>query len=573
MRRPRILILLIAAAVRLSTWTKVFTAGRTFIDGPDGYYHLRRAFLAMQQWPRVPSTDSFMSVPAGGRISWPPLFDGLLATLAMPWRSSPFVALERIGALLPPILGVLQVALIMALTAKIATRRAAIAAGFVAALLPSVVRYTLVGALDHDPFFECALLLALLGIASDRIGATAAGLTLAVLGWTGSIVGIFIVIVAACVRKTGRTLFVASMIAGVVVLPFVIMSPWPGATFEGLSWLHETALMFAALAGALLMRRAIAIAIPLAALLALLPISVVPAVRGFFYAAGDAAILKGVAEAQPLLFLFGRFDLWPALIRFGFLPLLAIVIVRRRENALVTSWVAITFALALMHSRFSYSAASALAVAAGIAIDQLWGQTRVSVLHAIAFAPMLIAYAPVPGFEAFNFYERTNPFVESGAPAACDFLRRCEPEDPALRDAAQQPAWSVMAPWYHGHWIMWSGQRATVISPMLSVGQPAFNDGMRFFVEPDETSALEILKRHRVRYVLVVPDLRDLTSNATMIGARPPRDIRTAMHVVPVRLAFWGPNGAKAFGDTYPPLPFVEVWRSSVMRIYKFEPR
>jgi len=465
-----------AVAIRLSLWWKVFANGHTWIDGPDGYYHLRRAFLTMQHWPRVPSTDSFMSVPGVGRISWSPLFDGLLATLAMPWSASPFVALERIGALLPPILGVIQVLLIMAVTSALSTRRAAIAAGFVAALLPSLVRYTLVGALDHDPFFECALLLALWGIASaPKRGstiATAAGLTLAILGWAGAIVGIGIVAVAALfARDAGRTLFFGSMITGIIILPFVATSAWQGATFEGLSWLHETALMSAALVGAFLARSdrriVIAATVPLLAVLVLLPISVIPSVWGFFYAVGEAPILKGVAEAQPLLFLFGRFNLWPALIRFGFLPLLALVISRRRENAFVISWAAITFGLTLGHSRFSYSAASALAVAAGIAIDELLAEfprERVAVACSVLFAPMLLAYVPMPGFQCYNFYTRPNPIVASGAPEMCDFLRRSACEDPALRNPSAAPPWSVMSPWYHGNWIMWVGQRATVIS-------------------------------------------------------------------------------------------------------------
>src|SRR5581483_6452057 len=302
------------------------------------------------------------------------------------------------------------------------------------------------------------------------------------------------------------------------------------------------------------------------------------------YAGGHAPIFAGVAETQPLLFLFGRFDLWPALIRFGFLPLLAVVALRRKAQLPLATWCIVALGLALLHSRFSYTAATPLCIAAGIAVDELLAahsRIRVAIMSALMIAPTLIAYLPIPGFAAFNFYERTTPILSSAAPGACDFLRSVAAEDPALRNPYVQPAWSVLAPWYHGHWIMWIGQRATVINPMLSVGQPAFDDGMRFFVRAGESNAMEIVQRHHVRYVVVTPDLASLPTQAAMIGSEPPQDLREAMHVLPMHLAYWGASEVRAFGDTYPALPFDEVWRSRevrpgpfglvpLMRVYRF---
>src|SRR2546428_2646041 len=322
-RRVLIAVIVLGFALRLSVWPRVFSSGHVYLDGPDGYYHLRRAAMTMQHWPLVPQFDPAINYPAGGTISWPPLFDGLLATLALPFRSDH--ALEVIGALLPAFLGALQLIALYMVVHSLRGRRAALVAVIVAAILPAVVRYTLLGNLDHDPFFSLCLLIALLGVARENAWLIAAGLTCAVLGWAGAVVGVAIVTIVFLVAgERSRALAIGSTIAAVVVLPFVIVSAWRGATFEGLSWLHVGALAVAGLLGSLVARlRALAI-VHAIALLVLAPICIRPFIAGARYAAGDAPILAMVAEAQPLLKLFGTFDIRPILIRFGFLPLLAI---------------------------------------------------------------------------------------------------------------------------------------------------------------------------------------------------------------------------------------------------------
>jgi len=77
-----IVVSLIAAALRLGTWSSVFTASGITLDGTDGYYHLRRAWLTMMDWPWVPQFDHLMNVPDGAPLVWAPLYDFLLATMA-----------------------------------------------------------------------------------------------------------------------------------------------------------------------------------------------------------------------------------------------------------------------------------------------------------------------------------------------------------------------------------------------------------------------------------------------------------------------------------------------------------
>src|SRR5438093_5791780 len=489
-RRVLIAVIVLGFALRLSVWPRVFSSGHVYLDGPDGYYHLRRAAMTMQHWPLVPQFDPAINYPAGGMISWPPLFDGLLATLALPFRSDH--ALEVIGALLPAFLGALQLIALYMVVHSLRGRRAALVAVIVAAILPAVVRYTLLGNLDHDPFFSLCLLIALLGVARENAWLIAAGLTCAVLGWAGAVVGVAIVTIVFLVAgERSRALAIGSTIAAVVVLPFVIVSAWRGATFEGLSWLHVGALAVAGLLGSLVARlRTLAIVHGIA-LLVLAPICIRPFIAGARYAAGDAPILAMVAEAQPLLKLFGTFDVRPMLIRFGFLPLLVIGVAalklrdretpRPRDFIFVAPWVAITFVLALLHSRFSFDAGLALAAFAGIAFDAIKPK-----ILAIALLPILPAYIPLPTLEGFNFYLRPNALRDYQMDGICSWLR-------------SRPPGAVLAPWSFGHWIVWIAKKPVVIGPMLSVGQSEFVDGLRFFFLEDPAASQRFAKSHGVR--------------------------------------------------------------------------
>jgi dolichyl-diphosphooligosaccharide--protein glycosyltransferase len=552
-RRILIAVIAIGFALRLSVWPRIFSGGRVTLDGTDAYYHLRRAAMTLQQWPIVPQFDPAINYPSGGMISWPPLFDGLLATLALPFRSDR--ALEIIGAFLPPVLGALQLIVLYMLVHSLRNRRTALAAVAIAAILPAVVRYTLLGDLDHDPFFTLCLLLSLLGIARENSVLIAIGLACGVLGWTGAIVQVAIVTaVVIFLRRPGaaRALGIGATAAAMVVLPFVIVSAWRGATFEGLSWLHVFALTAAGLFGCAVSRlRGLAVANGVAVLV-LAPICIRPFLAGTAYAAGDAPILAMVAEAQPLLRLFGAFDVWPMLIRFGLLPFLAIGLVilrlrdretpRPRDLVFIAPWAIITLTLAFLHSRFSFDAGMALAALGGIAFDAV----KPAVL-AIALLPTLPAYVPIPSLEGFNFYLRPNALREYQMDRICRWLRA-------------RPPGAVLAPWSFGHWIVWLAKKPVVIGPMLSVGQSEFATGLRWFFIEDPAEGQRFLASHGVRYVMVAPEFDSIAARARVAGLDPSRyrDPRVYAQTIGARLTFIGPFDG-----------FREVLRSPLVRVYE----
>ena len=263
-----IVVSLIAAALRLGTWSSVFTASGITLDGTDGYYHLRRAWLTLMDWPWVPQFDHLMNVPEGAPLVWAPLYDFLLATMAKVLPGGPESAVELAGAVLPPVLGVLQILVLAVLLRRLAGRRTAILGAALAAFLPGAVRFTLLGASDHDPLIELAAL-GVLAAMAGALGRTesdpmpvgrssieaALWLSALMLTWPGAIIhsGLFIVVgvsstAAAGWRsesssRLGKSLALGGLGAALIVLPFVLGSVWTssaGASCEacpGFSWL------------------------------------------------------------------------------------------------------------------------------------------------------------------------------------------------------------------------------------------------------------------------------------------------------------------------------------------------
>jgi hypothetical protein len=387
--------------------------------------------------------------------------------------------------------------------------------------------------------------IALLAIAAGswsrrrRVAILTLALTVQLLGWTGALIGVAIATAFALLHseEASRVLAFAALMAGVIITPFVATSVWSVATFEGLSWLHVAVLAGAALAGALRARIVPLIVVSALVVITLAPASIVPLIHGTLYAAGDAPILTMVEETQPLLHLFGVFDLRPMLIRLGLLPLLAVVIVatwmvrrRGRDTMPVAGWLLITVTLALLHSRFSFDAAVALAAFAGLAFDELAATAQRSALMAVSFVallPCVASYASVPTLQGYDFYSRENPLRETDMDSVTDWLH-------------SRPAGAVLAPWSFGHWILWRAEKPVVISPMLSVGQSEFEAGMRWFFLDDDAAARRTLDAWRVRYVIVTPELAtiDLRKRVARINIPDALYLRT----VAARLTFsWAP--------------------------------
>jgi len=602
-RRPALLaICLLALLLRLGSLPQVLGGGRVLLDGTDGYYHLRRALLTLADWPHVPQRDPFLGPPAGGLVQWGPLFDLTLATLARVWPADPVTALEAVGVRLPVLLGLGQVLVAAALARRLAGGRAGLVAAFLAAILPAAVRYTLLGALDHDPAVELLLLLALLasvlpltgGRRSVAVALAAASLAALPLTWTGSelhlaLLGLALVGAALgagfpAVARSATVVAVGALVAAAVVAPFAAASVWselPGVGFAGLSWLHVAVLAglsagaaaLAWLGRSTLERRerlaaAACAVLSLVALAVLLPRTAAPLLAGIGYAGRQDPFVARAAESRPLLTLLGPFDVGPALVRLSALPLLLpLFLVRarpRRELAtgLTGAWCLGAVALALVQARYAHTAALALAVLGGIVWERSSGRAA-RLAFAAALLPCVAAFLPVPGLAGLRLYGRLDDLVTTGMAEVTPFLAAAAPPPAGWTDPRGEATGAVLAPWGWGHWIEWQGRRPTVTSPLGPYGNPeTFRDGLRFWLLDDEDAARDLLARHSVRWV-VAPTAPQPPWELAVLAKDDPRPWRRD-------LAQGAPRFVRTFGArlawSRPPSFLREVYRTSASR-------
>jgi asparagine N-glycosylation enzyme membrane subunit Stt3 len=145
-------VLALAAIVRAVRWREVLWGDAVVPFDGDSLYHLRRS-LDVAAGRGLPTFDPAVNWPYGGPVPWAPGFDllgGAAAFLAE--RASPGAGALAV-AWLPAALGVVAVALAMALAARaapVAERApAALSAGLLAALVPQAVYASRVGQTDH----------------------------------------------------------------------------------------------------------------------------------------------------------------------------------------------------------------------------------------------------------------------------------------------------------------------------------------------------------------------------------------------------------------------------------------
>jgi dolichyl-diphosphooligosaccharide--protein glycosyltransferase len=611
--------------LRLGTWPQVFVGGRIWLDGPDSYYHLRRAWLTLQNWPHAPQTDMLIGVPNGGPISWPPVFDLLLATAALPWRSAPAATLEQAGAFLPPLLGMLEILLLYLLVRRLFGPIAAGWAALVAAILPGVSRYSLLGALDHDPLVESMALVALFGLAAAMSRAkvrwadvmwVGLGITALILTWAGSVLHLGLLCCVVGIAELSAlwsrrestlaaTLGAGSLVAVLATLPFIAQSVWTErmtATFIGVSWLHTTVLLGVAAGGLAIAtwtrptRLRLALLCAVAVSLLVLVGSAWPAFRAgvTFFSRGEP-FLQGVMESRPLLSLFGTFDLRAPIIRLSLLPFLIPFLLpwtlRRsgmdRRWMFLWVWLLYLLGIALVQARYAHAAALPIAALAGVLISGGGGavagrlkRTVAALVLAFVLLPSIPAYIAIPGLEPFRFFGRVPKILSTGFFEACGFLRDEVGPSESWFDHTKPSSSSVLAPWSAGHWLIWIGRQGTVTTPLGPQGQDAFADGIRFYLESDADTVRHLLDLHRVRYFVATAQIPALETYASLAGVTPdvvfdvddgpgpwPLDAEKYLSTVAARLTWIGPEKIDLFGRKLPALDdFSEVFRSSQTR-------
>jgi asparagine N-glycosylation enzyme membrane subunit Stt3 len=557
---------LAALAVRLLS-VPAATEGGLRLASPDSYAHLRRAESVARNFPRVPVRDAWLNHPDGGIFIWPPAFDLLVGGTARLFHGADATRDEvtRVLALLPPLLGALQVVALFFLARRVLSRRRAAIATVAFAFVPAAAIWSQFGHGDHHVAETLLLLLLLLALAragesglSGTQGlrrALLAGATLAamVLTWQGAVFAAALSFLWAALALPGprATAFAlsAALLAAFGAVPFALGEDLP-FTFVSFGWFQPVLL----LAGAAVVAAIAAVRstgrtrAALAAVALLLAAGAAPfaprlaatVLRGSQYVAIHAAgvaldeVEKGgylsyprdflgvVAEARPLVRPpFGATlrtaieELSPG---FVLLPVAVFAWGRRRpDRRLLALFGATLLLMTLSQQRNVYYLApfAALALGEGLGRFAPRGCLR-SRAALLAAASLLVVLPGLPHYGRIVRY--------AGAPGT-DFaetllrLRALAPPPADSADAPQPTPGSipgVFAPWSAGHFV-------TALSGYPSAADPfayGWRRQARLYTTTDDGEAERILRETRCAW-LFTTDLRAVLPAYAAAAGRP----------------------------------------------------
>jgi dolichyl-diphosphooligosaccharide--protein glycosyltransferase len=527
-------------------------------DG-DAVYHLVLARRTAAEWPRAAWTDPGLDYPFGARIPWPPLFDELIATVAV---VTPGGAGARhvavVAAMVPLVLALVTVPVLASLGAAL-TGGSGILGALFASLLPAAVYYGYVGLPDHhvaELLLVCALLLLWQRTWSSGRLAVAQGLfagaivALSFWNWPGS--GLYLLLLAGhtamvhLVQPAGRAgaarvsaalALVAGSAAAFLALSVGILAP-AGALLSmsliGVGGLAVVLCCFTAIAAGALSILAVsradvslrARAVEVAAVCALVAasLSIIPGVRhglaqGLTALGAGNGWYRSIAEFRPALF-SGAIPLGLELVQllalFGLAPAFLVVAgfaMRRRWEettsrdsiVLLALWCTAFFGLSLFRLRFMLYASAPVGIASAFGLE--WSAARIATRpfwrrSAIALGTGALL-AP-----AYLLVEKPGPATALTVEAAATWLANLAPTPPA-----------VLAPWDIGHGLRGAGL-AVVSSPFgTDVSRDSLADEAAFFATTSEAEAASVLRRRQVAFVVVSAPL---VSVASVQDFRPP---------------------------------------------------
>jgi dolichyl-diphosphooligosaccharide--protein glycosyltransferase len=555
---------LVAAGLflRLANFFTVFPGGgRVIFPGQDPYYHMRRIFLILEDYPSVPAFDGFMNFPFGANIIWPPLFDFSIASVCLACGLGPrdTRAVETLSASLVPLIGAGAILLVYFLGRRLFGRPEALLAAALLALSPSHVWYSRLGFVDHHAaatLLHLALLLSLLSASSKGRGRRAlwvAASTLAIsaglLCWNGFLLYAALIggglLLAALAGERERAQVISGTLSAayggalLLLIPFTFTSvartgdPFSSVT---LSYLHLGVLLLMALAGGAMRvahgRRYRSLPgwqrLAITALLLLLAIAFLFSQAtalggGLGWLLRSDPFMSRVNESLPMINIYReagddsfRFTLPMSITFFHLLfPVAWIVFIvrqwrRRRLDAamlLFAMWAAALFLMACGQRRFMEAFAPALALLIGWSMVWLYRLLAVRTV-AIGFLVLLTLFSLSPWYAGWSSgTNRSGAEYDAALHAA---LTAFEPESRSE---------GVMSPWQLGHKILYLTGLPVVSNNFGShIGADSYHDWSAFFLAGEEDEAVRMLEDRKIRYVIVDYDMESIKAAMAALG-------------------------------------------------------
>lgn len=540
-------------------------------EDPDAMFHARRAARTVAEGALLPPVlDRLENFPDGGRALWPPLHDATLALLARlggSTRESPARGLP-LAAAFPVVELVLSVFVAAALARRTGGDAGGVAAAWLLALTPAIVRRGSFGEIDHNltEVLFGLLLVNFVSLLSSRVrerplglrglGWWAAGwglLVLVALGfYAGLILSAGIAVAAACAaavfldgeeaKLTALAVLATGFALAAGALP--IFASWRVRPDPADPWRLGPPFVLVLCAGAagtaavslslFLVRRETASPMPgrdrfvrafaggafliAVVVAALQPLPAWGALaRGFGFIGARDPWLSTIDEFRPLVTspigLLAALPSVPVFLVALFLALKKIPAGRRAEVGRVAGAALVFLALALLQKRLLPPAAALSAAAAGAAWVPLGGAALWIRRGVLAAGVAGAARAFLVPYLSIALAGAPAPVTSPGEEAAEALLALTPaPSDP--------PKWGVLAPWDYGHDLVTRSLRAVALDNFGSM-HSGFARATRIFLEPDPARAVDELDALHLRYVLAVYPPNVLPHAAHSLGEDP----------------------------------------------------
>lgn len=549
-------IMLFGFLLRLFVGRRSLTENGLLPVGFDEYYHLRRILYTVNHFPNTLWFDSYLNFPHGLELTWPPLFDQLLAAISLMLGQHTQGGVEMVSAFLPAVMGALTIALVYYLSRELFDRNIALLSALMVAIAPWHITRTMLGATDHHCLEilldVAALLFVVLALSRKEkryFFAAMAGVTFAALAytWLGSDIYLGLFLVYAAVQmtldlrhgktsgETTTTLLAAFGVAIILMSPFY-SAVWLKPSFLGSIFFFTGILLLYAMARFINERGFHWAALPLAMLASACVLVIINMLPGqpfkiySFVQSGADYIFGGrmigkIAEAEP--FVYDANTLYNLItsplgfsILFSLAGLVALILHIRRAPSgarpaqlLFLVWTVAILILTFAQIRFLYLYSIAIGMLIGFlffaAIDAIsknmakkktsaGGQKPLVALAAV-FLLMLIAPSALQTAILSN-YEK--PSVAGEWYDSLQWLIQNSNTTSHYDNPLKAPEYGVMCWWDYGNWIVYLSRRPVVANNF----QAGAEDSAKFYLSESEDAATAILDARRVKFIFIDHD-------------------------------------------------------------------
>lgn len=564
---PAVLLIIVVFGflLRLFAGRSSITENVLLPVGYDEYYHLHRILYTVNHFPNTLWFDSYLNYPFGLKLTWPPLFDLLSATVSLMLGQHSQQGVEMVSAFLPSVIGALTIVVVYYIVKETVNNNAALLSAIMVAIAPYHISKTLLGATDHhclEILLEMAALLFMVLAVSRRderhFFAALAGTAMAGLAytWLGADIYLGIFLGYAAVQmaldlKNGVTskeratvLLAAFGSAIILVMPFW-SEDWLRQSFLGASFIMAGILLLYALTHIVEKRKIYWAFFPLIALTfacTLASISLHPSSPlkmdefvqyGADYLFGGGMIGK-IAEAQPLFYdaktlsqlISSRLGVNILFTLMGFVAF--ILYVRRRSEGvrpsqlLLLIWSAGALVLTFGQMRFLYLSTIAMGIMISILFFVAWDMALKSMAEggtmrddgtatgwrwhrrpkALAAVLLIVLIMPT-AMETAIIIDEKEPIVKGDWFESLQWLSQHSPQTSYYDNPKEAPEYGVMCWWDYGNWIVYLAKRPVVANNF----QAGAVDSARFYLSESEDAATAILDERRSRYILIDYDM------------------------------------------------------------------